>query len=66
MNLQNKDKVLKTVQIILQALAAIAATWLIVSCTLSLSVSKNNSNSNQSTEQSSSSAMDSTSINLKK
>lgn len=66
MNLEQKDKILKTIQIILQALAAIAATWLIVSCTLSLSVSKNNSNSNQSTEQTSSSAMDSTNINLKK
>lgn len=66
MNPEQKQKILKTIQIILQAVAAIAATWLIVSCTLSLSVSKNNSNSSQSTEQSSSSQVDSSSINLKK
>lgn len=57
-----KQKVLKTVQIILEAAAAIAAVWLITSCTMSMSISKNNSNSTQSTEQTS--HVDSTSVLL--
>ena len=47
----DKQKVLKTVQIILEAAAAIAAVWLITSCTMSMSIAKNNNNATQSTEQ---------------
>lgn len=51
--MENKDKILKTIQIIVNAVLAIAALWLAVSCTVSMSLSKNNTNSTQSTEQSS-------------
>ncbi len=52
MNLQTKQKILKTIQLIAQAAVAIAAVWLAISCTMSMSISKNNSNSTQQTEQS--------------
>lgn len=58
----NKQKVLKTVQIILEAAAAIAAVWLITSCTMSMSIAKNNNNATQSTEQAT--RVDSTSVLL--
>lgn len=58
----NKQKVLKTVQIILEAAAAIAAVWLITSCTMSMSIAKNNNNATQSTEQTT--RVDSTSVLL--
>lgn len=57
-----KQKVLKTVQIILEAAAAIAAVWLITSCTMSMSIAKNNNNATQSTEQTT--RVDSTSVLL--
>lgn len=52
MTQETKQKVLKTLQIIAQAVVAIAALWLAVACTMSMSISKNNSNSTQQTEQS--------------
>jgi hypothetical protein len=58
----NKQKVLKTVQIILEAAAAIAAVWLVVSCTMSMSIAKNNNNATQTTEQTT--RVDSTSVLL--
>ena len=58
----NKQKLLKTVQIILEAAAAIAAVWLITSCTMSMSIAKNNNNATQSTEQTT--RVDSTSVLL--
>lgn len=58
----DKQKVLKTVQIILEAAAAIAAVWLITSCTMSMSIAKNNNNATQSTEQTT--RVDSTSVLL--
>lgn len=51
MTMENKEKILKTIQIIANAVIAIAALWLAVSCTLSMSIQKNNSSSNQHTEQ---------------
>lgn len=45
------EKILQTVKIIANAIVAIAALWLAVSCTLSMSVQKNNSSSTQHTEQ---------------
>ena len=57
-----KQKLLKTVQIILEAAAAIAAVWLITSCTMSMSIAKNNNNATQSTEQTT--RVDSTSVLL--
>ena len=47
----NKQKVLQTIKIVANAIVAIAALWLAVSCTLSMSVQKNNSSSTQHTEQ---------------
>lgn len=61
--MMDKKKLNETVRIIADAIVAISAIWLAVSCTLSLSVSKNNSNSTQSTEQTSTSSVDSTHIN---
>lgn len=58
----DKQKLLKTVQIILEAAAAIAAVWLITSCTMSMSIAKNNNNATQSTEQTT--RVDSTSVLL--
>lgn len=58
----NKQKLLKTVQIVLEAAAAIAAVWLITSCTMSMSIAKNNNNATQSTEQTT--RVDSTSVLL--
>lgn len=49
-------------QIILEAAAAIAAVWLITSCTMSMSIAKNNNNATQSTEQTT--RVDSTSVLL--
>lgn len=49
--MENKEKILKTIQIIANAIIAIAALWLAVSCTLSMSIQKNNSSSTQHTEQ---------------
>ena len=63
---ETKKKLMKTLQIAVNAITAILAVWLAVSCTMSLSVSKNNQNSTQKTEQTSTSSVDSTSINLKK
>lgn len=57
-----KQKLLKTVQIILEAAAAIAAVWLITSCTMSMSIAKNNNNASQTTEQTT--RVDSTSVLL--
>lgn len=57
-----KQKIYKTIEIIVKAVLAIAAVWLAVSCTMSMSVSKNNTNSAQSTEQST--KVDSSTVNL--
>lgn len=57
-----KQKIYKTIEIIVKAVLAIAAVWLAVSCTMSMSVSKNNTNSTQSTEQST--KVDSSTVNL--
>lgn len=65
-----KEKLLKTIQIVVQAVLAIAAVWLassfIVACTVSMSLSKNNTNSNHSVEQSQSTQVDSTYIKLER
>lgn len=58
-----KQKIYKTIEIIVKAILAIAAVWLAVSCTVSMSLSKNNTNSTQSTEQST--KVDSTNVTNK-
>lgn len=60
--MNNNEKILKTIQIVANAVIAIAALWLAVSCTLSMSVQKNNSSSTQHTEQVN--KVDSNSINV--
>lgn len=47
-----KQKIYKTIEIIVKAILAIAAVWLAVSCTMSMSIQKNNTSSSQSSEQS--------------
>lgn len=60
----DKDKIYRTIEIVVKAIVAIAAVWLCVSCTMSMSISKNNLNSNQSTEQSQATSVDSTTVDL--
>ena len=60
----DKEKIYKTIEIVVKAVVAIAAVWLCVSCTMSMSISKNNLNSNQSTEQSQATSVDSTTVDL--
>lgn len=60
----DKEKIYKTIEIVVKAVVAIAAVWLCVSCTMSMSVSKNNINSSQSTEQSQATSVDSTQVDL--
>nr|DAV48270.1 MAG TPA: hypothetical protein [Microviridae sp.] len=60
----DKEKIYKTIEILVKAVVAIAAVWLCVSCTMSMSISKNNTNSNQSTEQSQATTVDSTNVLL--
>lgn len=60
----DNQKIYKTLEIIVQAVLAIAALWLCLSCTMSMSVSKNNMNSTQSTEQSQATSVDSTNVDL--
>lgn len=60
----DKEKIYKTIEIVVKAVVAIAAVWLCVSCTMSLSVSKHNTNSHQSTEQSQATSVDSTTVDL--
>lgn len=60
----DKEKIYKTIEIVVKAVVAIAAVWLCVSCTMSMSISKNNINSNQSTEQSQATSVDSTTVDL--
>lgn len=60
----DKEKIYKTIEIIVKAVVAIAAVWLCVSCTMSMSISKNNTNSNQSTEQSQATSVDSTTVDF--
>lgn len=60
----DKEKIYKTIEILVQAVVAIAAVWLCVSCTMSMSISKNNTNSNQSTEQSQATSVDSTAVDF--
>lgn len=60
--MNKNEKILKTIQIVANAVIAIAALWLAVSCTLSMSVQKNNSSSTQHTEQVN--KVDSNSINV--
>ena len=61
----DKEKIYKTIEIVVKSVVAIAAVWLCVSCTMSMSISKNNTNSNQSTEQSQVTSVDSTTVDLK-
>lgn len=58
----DKEKIYETLKIIVNAVLAIAALWLCMSCTMSMSISKNNSNSTQSTEQSQVTSVDSTHV----
>lgn len=60
----DKEKIYKTIEIVVKAVLAIAAVWLCISCTMSMSISKNNTNSNQSTEQSQATTVDSTNVHL--
>ena len=60
----DKEKIYKTIEIVVKAVLAIAAVWLCVSCTMSLSVSKHNTNSHQNTEQSQATSVDSTTVDL--
>lgn len=60
----DKEKIYKTIEIIVKAVVAIAAVWLCVSCTMSMSISKNNMNSTQSTEQSQATSVDSTNVKV--
>lgn len=60
----DKEKIYKTIEVVVKAILAIAAIWLCISCTMSLSVSKHNTNSHQNTEQSQATSVDSTSITL--
>lgn len=60
--MNEREKILKTIQIIANAVIAIAALWIAVSCTLSMSIQKNNSSSTQHTEQVN--TVDSTNINV--
>lgn len=60
----DKEKIYKTIEIVVKAVVAIAAVWLCVSCTILMSISKNNINSNQSTEQSQATSVDSTTVDL--
>lgn len=60
----DKEKIYKTIEIVVKAVLAIAAVWLCLSCTMSMSISKNNTNSNQSTEQSQATTVDSTNVHL--
>jgi hypothetical protein len=60
----DKEKIYKTIEILVKAVVAIAAVWLCVSCTMSMNISKNNINSNQSTEQSQATSVDSTIVDL--
>lgn len=62
----DKEKIYRTIEIIVKAVVAIAAVWLCVSCTMSMTISKNNHSSDTSTEQTSTSSVDSTYINLNK
>lgn len=62
--IMDKEKIYKTIEIVVKAVVAIAAIWLCVSCTMSLSVSKHNTNSHQSTEQSQATSVDSTIVDL--
>jgi len=61
----DKEKIYKTIEIVVKAVVAIAAVWLCISCTMSMSISKNNVDSNQSTEQSQATSVDSTIVDLK-
>ena len=40
----DREKIYKTIEIVVKAVVAIAAVWLCVSCTMSMSISKNNTN----------------------
>ena len=60
----DKEKIYKTIEIVVKAIVAIAAVWLCVSCTMSMTISKNNVDSNQSTEQSQATSVDSTTVDL--
>lgn len=60
----DKEKIYKTIEIVVKAILAIAAVWLCVSCTMSMIISKNNVDSNQSTEQSQATSVDSTAVDL--
>lgn len=60
----SKKQLFEIIKIICTAVVAIAATFLVQSCTISLSVSKNNTNSSQTTEQTS--TADSLTINNSK
>lgn len=62
--IMDKEKIYKTIEILVKAVVAIAAVWLCVSCTMSLSVSKHNTNSHQNTEQSQATSVDSTTVDL--
>lgn len=57
-----KQKIYKTIEIVVKAILAIAAVWLAVSCTMSMSIQKNNNSSTQSSEQST--KVDSSTVNL--
>ena len=57
-----KQKIYKTIEIIVKAILAIAAVWLAISCTMSMSIQKNNSSSTQSSEQST--KVDSSTVNV--
>uniref|UniRef100_A0AAU8AUN2 Lipoprotein n=1 Tax=Dulem virus 231 TaxID=3145708 RepID=A0AAU8AUN2_9VIRU len=60
----DKEKIYKTIEVVVKAILAIAAIWFCVSCTMSLSVSKHNTNSHQNTEQSQATSVDSTTVTL--
>lgn len=62
MEKETKEKILQTVKIICNAIIAIVALWLAISCTMSMSIQKNTSSSTQKVEQTSKN--DSISINV--
>lgn len=62
--MDKKKIIYKIIEIVCTAIISITAVLTAQSCKMSLSVSKNNSNSTQKTEQTTTSAIDSTNINI--
>lgn len=62
----DKQKIYKTIDILLTAAISVAAVWLAVSCTMSMNVAKDNVNTTQKTGQTATSQVDSLNLNTSK